>query len=152
MRFKKNVSEEKIFLANFKLPRLIPNLSFAFLRIRSSSQKRKTSCLCTKHEAIVKIYFSKILQSLSFYVILKNMNYFGALPQFPPFLLFTVFLWSLLWKGVALWKAAKLDQRNWFIVLLIVNALGILEIVYLFWFAKKRMKLKDLRFWESLST
>ena len=79
------------------------------------------------------------------------MNYFGALPQFPPFLLFVVFLWALLWKGLALWKAAKQDQRNWFIVLLIVNALGILEIIYLFGFAKKRMKLKDLMFWEALS-
>lgn len=79
------------------------------------------------------------------------MNYLGALSQFPPFLLFTVFLWSLLWKGIALWKAAKFDQRNWFIVLLIVNAVGILEIVYLFWFAKKRMTLKDLRFWKTLS-
>jgi len=79
------------------------------------------------------------------------MNYFGALPQFPPFLLFTVFLWALLWKGLALWKAAKLDQRNWFIVLLIVNAVGILEIIYLFWFAKKRMKLNDIMFWKALS-
>ena len=79
------------------------------------------------------------------------MNYFGGFPQFPPFLLFAVFLWALLWKGIALWKAAKGDQRNWFIVLLIVNAVGILEIIYLFWFAKKRMKLKDLMFWETLS-
>lgn len=79
------------------------------------------------------------------------MNSLSALSQFPPFLLFAVFLWALLWKGLALWKAAKLDQRNWFIVLLIVNAVGILEIVYLFWFAKKRMKLNDLMFWKVLS-
>lgn len=79
------------------------------------------------------------------------MNYLGTLSQFPPFMLFVVFLWSLLWKGIALWKAAKLDQRNWFIVILIVNAVGILEIIYLFWFAKKRMKLNDLMFWKALS-
>lgn len=79
------------------------------------------------------------------------MNYFGTLSQFPPFLLFVIFLWALLWKGLALWKAAKLDQRNWFIVLLIVNAVGILEIIYSFWFAKKRMKIKDLMFWKALS-
>ncbi|OGK30437.1 hypothetical protein A3F29_00325 [Candidatus Roizmanbacteria bacterium RIFCSPHIGHO2_12_FULL_33_9] len=80
------------------------------------------------------------------------MNYFGALPQIPPFLLFVVFLWSLLWKGLALWKTVKLDQRNWFIVILIVNTIGILELIYLFGFAKKKMQVKELKFWEALSS
>jgi len=78
------------------------------------------------------------------------MNYLGAFPQFPPFLLFAIFLWALLWKGLALWKASKNNQRNWFIVLLIVNAIGILEIIYLFFFAKKKMTIKELKFWEAL--
>jgi len=80
------------------------------------------------------------------------MNYFGALSQIPPLLVFTIFLWSLLWKGLALWRASKLGQRNWFIVILIVaNTLGILELVYLFGFAKKKMKVEELKFWEALS-
>jgi len=79
------------------------------------------------------------------------MNYFGALPQVPPLLVFIVFLWSLLWKGLALWRAAKLGQRNWFIVILIVNTVGILELIYLFGFAKKKMKIEELKFWEALS-
>ena len=37
-------------------------------------------------------------------------------------------------KGFALWHAAKHNQRWWFIALLIINTLGILEIVYLVWF------------------
>ncbi len=79
------------------------------------------------------------------------MNYFGSLPQVPPLVVFIVFLWSLLWKGLALWKAVKLDQRNWFIVILIVNTVGILEIIYLFFLAKKKMKVEELKFWEALS-
>lgn len=45
-------------------------------------------------------------------------------------------LWSLAWKAMALWHAAKNRQRLWFIALLIINTAGILEIVYLAWFAK----------------
>ncbi len=41
-------------------------------------------------------------------------------------------LWSLLWKGLALWRAAKRGDTWWFIAFLILNTLGILEIVYLF--------------------
>ncbi|MDO8551367.1 MAG: DUF5652 family protein [bacterium] len=53
-------------------------------------------------------------------------------------LLLLVIVWSLLWKGVSLWKAAKNNQRYWFIALLVVNSLGILEVLYLaFWQRKK---------------
>jgi hypothetical protein len=45
-------------------------------------------------------------------------------------------LWALVWKALALWHAARNRQRIWFIVLLLVNTVGILEIVYLAWFAK----------------
>ena len=43
-------------------------------------------------------------------------------------------LWTIAIKGYALWTAARAGQRNWFIALLILNTLGILEIVYLIWF------------------
>lgn len=45
-------------------------------------------------------------------------------------------VWALFWKGLALWHAAKRGQNIWFIVLLVVNTLGILEIIYLFWVLK----------------
>lgn len=76
------------------------------------------------------------------------MNYFDSLNQMPPLALFAVFIWSLLWKGLALWRAVRNEQRNWFIALLVVNSIGILEIAYLFGFAKKKMKLEELKFWE----
>ncbi|MBV9159038.1 MAG: hypothetical protein JO019_00365 [Candidatus Kaiserbacteria bacterium] len=43
-----------------------------------------------------------------------------------------VILWSLLWKGLALWRAAKRGDMWWFIAFLILNTAGLLEIVYLF--------------------
>jgi len=72
-----------------------------------------------------------------------------GLTQIPPVILFVLFLWSLLWKGIALWKASRNEQRNWFIVMLVVNTIGILEITYLFFFVKKKMKFSELKFWES---
>lgn len=46
--------------------------------------------------------------------------------------------WMLPWKGVALWRAARNRSVAWFIVLLIVNTLGILEIIYIFFFSKRK--------------
>lgn len=50
-------------------------------------------------------------------------------------------LWSLLWKGLALWKSARNDQRYWFVALLVINTAGILEILYLFVFASNKLRL-----------
>ncbi len=54
-----------------------------------------------------------------------------------PLFLFFILLWVLPWKGLALWKSAKNNQKKWFIVLLLVNTMAILEIIYIFYFAKK---------------
>jgi methionyl-tRNA synthetase len=59
--------------------------------------------------------------------------------------IFVLYVWSFIWKGIALWHAAKQNQRNWFIVILVLNTIGILEIVYLFRFAKKRTTVKELK-------
>ena len=50
-------------------------------------------------------------------------------------------LWSLFWKGLALWKSARNDERYWFVALLVINTAGILEILYLFVFAKSKLVL-----------
>jgi len=52
-------------------------------------------------------------------------------------LFIAVAIWSLIWKGIALWKAAENKSKPWFIALLIVNTIGILEIIYIFFFSKK---------------
>jgi len=46
-------------------------------------------------------------------------------------------LWVLPWKGWALWLAARRKEKWWFIALLVVNTLAILEIIYIFAVAKK---------------
>jgi hypothetical protein len=45
-------------------------------------------------------------------------------------------LWTLPWKGYAMWKAAKHDHKFWFIALLIINSLALLDILYIFLFSK----------------
>lgn len=46
-------------------------------------------------------------------------------------------VWSLCWKGLALWKSAGQKDKVWFIVLLFVNTLGILDMLYIFVFSKR---------------
>lgn len=57
----------------------------------------------------------------------------------PMWLLLIAIVWSLIWKGLALWKSARRNQPVWFVVLLIVNTLGILEILYIFLFSEIKL-------------
>ena len=52
--------------------------------------------------------------------------------------LLLILAWTLPWKGVALWKAAKNSQKKWFIALLVLNTFALLEIIYIFYFTKKK--------------
>jgi len=49
-------------------------------------------------------------------------------------------IWTVPWKGVALWRAARNGQKWWFMALLVINTLAILEIIYIFGFGKKAKK------------
>jgi hypothetical protein len=69
----------------------------------------------------------------------NNLTFWQSFP------IYLLYLWSIIWKGIALWKAAKNDQRNWFVVLLFISTFGVLELVYLFRFAKKRMTISEIR-------
>ncbi len=55
-----------------------------------------------------------------------------------PWIMTVLTLWVAIWKGIALWKAAQRNELYWFLALLVVNTLGLLEIVYIFAFAKKK--------------
>jgi methionyl-tRNA synthetase len=57
---------------------------------------------------------------------------------FLPLLIIPLVLWSLIWKGLALWRAARKGSTGWFIALLLVNTAGILEILYLLVFSKEQ--------------
>lgn len=50
-----------------------------------------------------------------------------------------IILWSIFWKGLALWHAGRRGQQWWFIAFLFINTVGILEIIYLFGVAKLKV-------------
>lgn len=49
-----------------------------------------------------------------------------------------VTLWSLPWKGIAMWRAARASDKKWFAALLILNTAGILDILYIYVFSVKK--------------
>lgn len=58
--------------------------------------------------------------------------------QSNPWLFMIIVAWSLLWKAIAVWHAARNNQLGWFIALFVINTIGLLEIVYLVFFSKKK--------------
>ena len=73
-------------------------------------------------------------------------QYIASNPQLIPYLsfLFAVLLvWSLVWKGLALWKSAQLGKKWWFTAMLLINTIGILEILYIFVFSKMKDKTEE---------
>lgn len=52
-------------------------------------------------------------------------------------LILVVVLWTVALKGYSLWYAARAGQKWWFIALLVINTMGLLEIVYLIWYRPK---------------
>ena len=68
------------------------------------------------------------------------MNDLVLTVQNNPLLLGIIIAWSIIWKGIALWHAARNSQLAWYIVLIIVNTVGILEIIYLLFFRKKKSR------------
>ena len=54
-----------------------------------------------------------------------------------PWIWFLLMVWAVAWKGIALWKAGRLSHKVWFIVLLLANTAGILEMFYIYFIARK---------------
>jgi hypothetical protein len=73
------------------------------------------------------------------------MEAFYASPFFPIYI-----IWAYSIQGLALWRAAKLGQRNWFIILLIFNPAGLLQLAYLFFFATKRLTVHEMKQWKNI--
>lgn len=66
-----------------------------------------------------------------------NLIFPGILAGWLSVLVIPVAIWSVFWMGWALWRAAKDDSKVWFIVLLLVHTVGILDIIYIFLISKK---------------
>jgi len=54
-------------------------------------------------------------------------------------LIIILVLWTILWKIYAVWTAVKHNHKKWFVLLVILNTVGILEIIYIFKIAKKSL-------------
>jgi hypothetical protein len=52
-------------------------------------------------------------------------------------LLIALAVWDIVWKLIALWKAARNGHLGWFIAIAIVNSVGVLPILYIFSIKKK---------------
>lgn len=47
-------------------------------------------------------------------------------------LVLIIALWTIPWKIYAVWTAARRNEKKWFVALLLLNTVGILEIFYIF--------------------
>jgi methionyl-tRNA synthetase len=54
-----------------------------------------------------------------------------------PYFIIPYLIWVTVWKGIALWKSANKKQLLWFVILLTINSMGILEILYVFYLNKR---------------
>jgi hypothetical protein len=70
-------------------------------------------------------------------------QYFGN-----PYLFYAIVIWSLVWKGLALWKSARRGEKYWFIALLVINIIGLFEMLYIFvitpWIDSRKNKKTDV--------
>jgi hypothetical protein len=60
--------------------------------------------------------------------------------QLPPsvnMLIIILVLWTIPWKVYSLWLAAKRDHKKWFVAIVLLNTISILEIFYVRKIAKK---------------
>jgi hypothetical protein len=75
-------------------------------------------------------------------------NYFSTMmsqlgiPAWAFCILAMLLVWEYVWKLLALWKAAGKKSVVWFVVLALVNTMGILEILYIFVFSKMKNSAK----------
>jgi len=65
------------------------------------------------------------------------MAQFG-IPSWAFGILIVIMIWSSVWKLFALWTAGRKNSIVWFVVLALVNTMGILEILYIFVFSKMK--------------
>jgi hypothetical protein len=73
-------------------------------------------------------------------------NLFATSGQVSPifWIAFTILIvFTVIVKGIALWKAAQNGQKKWFVVLFLINTAGILELLYIFVFSKRKNIIKN---------
>lgn len=72
--------------------------------------------------------------------IISSMEQFFA--EYGTMVVLLLMLWTLPWKGVSMWRAARNGHMKWFVALLLINSLAILDIIYIVWFSKKKSEVQ----------
>ena len=69
---------------------------------------------------------------------MMNLELFRGLSPLAMILVILLIAWTGVWKAMALWKSARKGSVVWFIVLALVNTVGILEILYIYVFSEMK--------------
>ncbi len=56
-------------------------------------------------------------------------------------------IWEMIWKGIGLWKSGRNNQLKWFIAIFLLNTVGILPIIYILFFEKRKKGGKNKMSW-----
>jgi hypothetical protein len=51
-----------------------------------------------------------------------------------PAWIYPILVWSIIWKAIGAWKAARKGHLIWFVSFFVFNTAGILPIIYIFFF------------------
>jgi len=67
-------------------------------------------------------------------------SYYAAhgLPGWVIAVIVIVGLWEVIWKAIGLWHAGSDRNLLWFVLMFVLNTLGILEIIYVFGISRPR--------------
>jgi hypothetical protein len=49
-------------------------------------------------------------------------------------------IWEAVWKAIALWRAGNDRNLLWFVLMFVLNTVGILEIIYIFAISRPRRR------------
>lgn len=85
------------------------------------------------------LYYNLKFKMMQNFYHLTTVGFWGVIHWW----FFPLLVWTLIWKGLALWRAARLGSKPWFVVLLIINTAGILEILYLYVFSRKAKSVEE---------
>lgn len=62
-----------------------------------------------------------------------------------PYFLIAAALWTLPWKAWALWLSARRGDFWWFVTMVVLSTLGLIEIFYIFFIAKQSDKVEIVK-------
>ena len=69
---------------------------------------------------------------------MENVQFCEGMPCWIIPVLITLMIWETIWKMIGLWKSARNSHLIWFVCIAIFNTLGILPIIYILIYRKKK--------------